>query len=206
MNRAASLAHPCLAKTRTGADIGDGENTTTLQAPMRSARAFDTDYTGHATFFTWGQRQPPDPARYAALRRNGRKTMTPRAAWSAARCVITTQARPATPRRQASPTLDSRRGNVLRQRQRTRDSADLNTRASYTYDGSSYSSRKPPAGPRDCQRIPLRPARPFACMTLEPSTNPATWPIASHGYDLEKVRPQAVALSRTQAHQRRRCS
>nr|MBP9891456.1 RHS repeat protein [Planctomycetota bacterium] len=171
-----------LAKTRTGADIGDGENTTTLQLDALGRALSSTDDTGHATFFTWDNASRLTLLRDAALNET---------AWShdaeggvVSRTLRDYDAGTASYTVQASfADLDSR-GNVLRQRD-ARYSADLNTEASYTYDGLSQlvEARQPGRATASEYRYDLRGL--LTGITLKPSTNPATWLIASHGYDLD---------------------
>ncbi|CAG0928142.1 hypothetical protein PLCT1_00633, partial [Planctomycetaceae bacterium] len=171
-----------LAKDRTGANIGDGENTTsllldalgrTLERSDEFSRVtqFSYDNAGRLTLIT-------DPALnefefgYDAAGGITSRTQRDYDPLSASYIVST-----------ASADLD-RQGNVLRLRDR-RNSVVLNTEAAFAYDGLSQlvSARQGGHTLATQYRYDLR-GLPTG-ITFKPGADNATWVVAARGYDLD---------------------
>jgi len=171
-----------LARNAAGSEIGDGENTTTLHLDAVGRTLSATDDAGNATSFAWDNASRLTKQIDAALNET---------IWShdAAGGVVGRTQRDYNSSTSSFTVFASyadldTRGNVLRVRD-ARFSVDLNTEASFTYDGFSQlvESRQPGRTTSSEYRYDLRGL--MTGMTLKPAADPHSWMVTSHGFDAD---------------------
>ncbi|MCC6149669.1 MAG: RHS repeat protein [Planctomycetes bacterium] len=171
-----------LARNAAGSEIGDGENTTTFHLDALGRTLSATDDAGNATSLTWDNASRLTKQIDAALNET---------TWShdAAGGVVGRTQRDYNSSTSSFTVFASyadldTRGNVLRVRD-ARFSVDLNTEASFAYDGFSQlvESRQPGRATSSEYRYDLRGL--LTGMTLKPTADPHSWLATSHGFDAD---------------------